>query len=469
MIVRSTGFVAAALLCSAASARGVSPYLPLGESPEIERQVERLLIIADEPILERPIAAATVLDALPKACERDAALCDSVRRYLDAYMHRAGIVYASAAVAGDSGAAAALPNRHGMTTDSSYEVAVELYWQPADYWLLTAGTIAYSGDRTPTNTMLSVGNEFAQVDVGYRDHWLSPLTDSAMVQSTQAPTMPSITVSNYAPISRLAFRYEVFLGEMSESNNIVLDGALTSGRPRLAGVHLSITPFPGWSLGLNRILQYGGGGRRDSLHDLFKAFVNPSSDNIGSNGNPASEFGNQVASFTSRFLFPGRLPLALYFEYAGEDTSATNNLRLGNAALSAGVQLPSLGQRFDLTFEVSEWQNAWYVHHIYLDGLRNDGHSIGHWGADWRLPDDGVGASSAMLRVGWQPKQGGVVEGTYRALANQSYGAVDYTQAHEFEVRYSRPWQQFLVGAELYGGRDSFGQSYSRLSAFVRF
>ena len=55
-------------LSSAAQARGVSPYLPLNLEPEIEHQIERVLILAGKPVMSRPIAAATVLDALPKAC-----------------------------------------------------------------------------------------------------------------------------------------------------------------------------------------------------------------------------------------------------------------------------------------------------------------------------------------------------------------------------------------------------------------
>ena len=81
----------ASSICAApAQARGVSPYLPLHQSPEIERKIERLLILADRPILTRPIAAATVLDALPKACERDAQLCDEVREYLAGFMRTGG-------------------------------------------------------------------------------------------------------------------------------------------------------------------------------------------------------------------------------------------------------------------------------------------------------------------------------------------------------------------------------------------
>jgi hypothetical protein len=243
----------------------------------------------------------------------------------------------------------------------------------------------------------------------------------------------------------------------------VFDGGLTSGRPLLAGVHVSIEPFPGWSIGVNRLLQFGGGERPHSVSDLLNALANPSSDNR------AGEFGNQAASFTSRFLVPAAVPLAVYMEYAGEDTSTNNNLRLGNSALAAGVELPQIKGRFALTFEISEWQNAWYVHHLYLDGLRNDGRVIGHWGADWRVPSDEVGARSWLARVGFRAHGGAEIEATYRTLDNQTYGGVDYARAHLVDVRYSRRWRQFTIGGEANAGRDSFGESFGRLSAFIRY
>jgi hypothetical protein len=455
--------VAAATCAGAAHARGVSPYLPLNQSPEIERKIERLLILADRPILTRPIAAATVLDALPKACERDAVLCDEVRKYLDGFMRNVGIGYLSAAVGGGSGAKTPLPNRHGMSTDSSYEVSGVVFWQPGDRLLVSGGVQAYSGDSTPTGTMVSLGRDFAQLDVGYRDHWLSPLTESAMLISTEAATMPSVTLSNYRPLTRFGVHYEAFVAQMSHSDNIVFDGGLTAGRPLLAGVHLSFEPFSGWSFGVNRLLQFGGGDRPHSASDLLNAFVNPSSDNR------LGEFGNQTASFTTRFLVPGTVPLAVYLEYAGEDTSTNNNLRLGNAALAAGVELPQIAGRFALTFEISEWQNAWYVHHLYLDGMQNAGRVIGHWGADWRLVNDGVGARSWLARIGFTARGGAEIEATYRTLDNQSYGAGQYERAHLVDARYSRRWRQFSVGGELNAGRDSFGESFARVSAFIRY
>src|SRR5690606_29094152 len=91
------------LLPAVSSARGPSPYLPLDLAPAIERQIERVLILAGKPVMRRPIAAAVVLDALPLACERDRRLCDEVREYLDRYMGRYGVSHARAAGAVTSG------------------------------------------------------------------------------------------------------------------------------------------------------------------------------------------------------------------------------------------------------------------------------------------------------------------------------------------------------------------------------
>jgi hypothetical protein len=466
MVAGRFGLACCALVALGAHARGVSPYLPLQQAPEIERAVERLLILADKPIMKRPIAAATVFEALPKGCERDAALCDQVKRYLASFMRAAGIADASLAAGAGSGAVTALPNRHGMNSDSGYELSARAYWQLGDYFLLNAGVVAYDGDTTPTGTMLSIGHEYAQVDIGYRDHWLSPLTDSAMLIGTQAATMPSITVSNYTPISRWNVSYELFLGEMSESSSIAFQSGFTSGNPRLAAVQISLEPLPGWSIAVSRILQYGGGERSDALGDLVDAFINPSDyDNTGND----TEFGNQVAALSSRFLFPGKVPFAVYFEYAGEDTSTLSNLRLGNTSVSAGIDFPILTHNLALTLEVSDWQNGWYEHGIYRDGLRNDGRVIGHWGGDWRRLGDAVGARGWMARVGWRPKFRGALEGSYRSLENEEYGVAPYERASIVDVRYSFPWQDFLVGGELTLGRDVFGESFSRLTAFVRF
>ena len=464
-------FAAAPLL---ARAGGVSNYLPLNLEPEMERQIERVLILADEPILKRPFAVELVEDALPQACEIDKPLCERVRRYLERYSRDYAVTHASATASKSKGADTVLPNDYGLTSRSDWELSGQAYIQPNDYFLASAGAIAYSGRTQATGSMLSLGFSWAQLDVGYRDHWLSPMTDSSTLLSTEAPTMPSVTVSNYGPITRLGFQYEFFLARMSRSDHILYDGVESSGSPRLFGAQLSIEPFPGWSLGVNRLLQYGGGlGMPTSTHFLLTDFFKPSGLNQSQ--------GNQQASYVSRFIFPGKTPFAVYAQYAGEDNSDGGSYLLGNAALSVGIDFPHLGPYFDATYEISEWQNIWYVHNIYLDGMTNDGLVLGNWGADQRNFGDGVGARSQMLRVGWVPDFGGYLEERVRTLANQTYFGGDsrvylpqnpaypYHHYYDFTLRYSRPWKDLTLGGEVMAGRDVDGKSFSRIAGFVRY
>jgi hypothetical protein len=293
--------------------------------------------------------------------------------------------------------------------------------------------------------------------------------------STEAPTTPSITFSNYEPIGRLGFQYEFFLTRLSQSNNnIRYLGVTSSGKPRLFGMQLSIEPFSGWSLGFNRLLEYGGGsGLPQSSRTLLRNIFKPSG--------LAQTQGNQQASYVSRFIFPGKVPFAVYGQYAGEDNSNGGSYLLGNAALTFGIDFPKIARYFDLTYEMSEWQNIWYVHNIFLDGMSQDGVVLGNWGADQRNFGDGVGARTQMLRVGWVPEFGGYLEEQVRTLVNQKYyggdqrtytGAIapfPYHRYHDLTIRYSRPWNGVTLGAELVGGRDVFGKSFSRISGFVRY
>ena len=458
-----------AALASPAQSRGVTSYLPLNLLPEVERQIERVMILGDVPVMTRPIPAAALLEALPKACEVDPVLCAEVRHYLEEYMHTAGLEALTLEAAGSSGVATTLANQRGMRSNSAWRAAAALYWQPSDYLLINLGGVAYNGEATPAGSYVSMGFSFAQLDIGYRDHWLSPFSDSSMLLSTQAPSMPSATLSNYAPLTRLKLHYELSLARLSTSDKIEFQDQRSTGRPQLAGLHLSMQPAEGWSLGFNRLLQYGGGARGGvSASELFRAFFLPSRfDNEGDDLSRDDEFGNQLASITSRFIFPGRTPFSVYLEYGGEDTSNTKNYLLGNSALSAGIEFPRLWKNFDLAYEVSEWQNGWYVNHLYGDGLSNRGHVLGHWGGDQRVVSDGVGAQSHMVRAGWHAPFGGSMQLRYRTLDNQSYSPANYQRAHDLSLRYARTLQFVSVGAEATAGRDVFGDSFSRFSLFV--
>src|SRR6476620_8070835 len=120
VVLAASGLLSVGNFCFA---RGVSPYLPLNLDPVAERQIERLLILADKPVLTRPIAAATVLDALPSACAKDPVLCQEVRRYLARYMRNWAVTEASIEGAATSGANHAVPNSYGLDTSSEWSAS----------------------------------------------------------------------------------------------------------------------------------------------------------------------------------------------------------------------------------------------------------------------------------------------------------------------------------------------------------
>ena len=106
-----------------------------------------------------------------------------------------------------------------------------------------------------------------------------------------------------------------------------LSGGDVTGRPRLGGLHLSAEPAQGWALGINRLMQYGGAGRRRARSEISRGLLQP----LGLRQHqrqPHSDeqFGNQLASITSQLLFPGKVPFSVYFEYAGEDTSPAETI-----------------------------------------------------------------------------------------------------------------------------------------------
>jgi hypothetical protein len=57
----------------------------------------------------------------------------------------------------------------------------------------------------------------------------------------------------------------------------------------------------------------------------------------------------------------------------------------------------------------------------------------------------------------------------FRTLANESYSNAGYRRAYNGTLSYERPVKYFSVGAEIYAGRDVFGDSFNRVGAFFRY
>lgn len=462
--------ITAAGFCSSTLASGVSPYLPLQLSPEIERQVERLLVFADMPELKRPYSAATVQKALAKGCQDAPLVCNQVRAYLSRYKEEFAITHASAELRlTKEGDATSRANERGESEGSQYDLSGQGLWQPHPNLAISLG-YQYSDDGSnPEGSYISAGFDWAQIDVGYRPHWLSPAQSGAFIWSTEAETPATVTLSNSAPLW-WGLRYEMFVGQLSSSNKIAYQGGYTSGKPNVVGFHLGVEPLPGLAIGFNRAMQFGGGARGGlNAKDILKAFFNPNgADNTQDGLTTDEEFGNQIASFSTKFTIPGRFPISLYAEYAGEDTSRGESWRLGNAALTGGIYLPAVTSDIDLTYEFSEWQNSWYTHHIYQDGFANDGNVIGYWGADQRINGDGVGGQAHYLAVGWQHANNRLLQVGLRYLDNESYGIGEYEPGYNLQLRYSAGLKSMLVGSEVRYGHDVFGENYASIGLFGR-
>jgi hypothetical protein len=466
-----------------ARASGATPYLPLNLSPEIERKIEQVLILGGEPLLTRPVPIARVMQALPKACERDARLCAEVRHYLDRYFQTAAVTHASGEVAAaDNASHVTLPNQHGEPANSLFDASSVASYRPFDSLLLSAGGVGYGGRSGGgrynwDGSLLSLGDQFVQLDAGYRDQWLSPLIDSSMLISTNAPTMPSLTLSNQMPIGPPGFEYQLFLARMSYADHILWQGKYTAGDPRLFGMHYGFSPLQNWSIAGNALYQFGGGDRPGSLTTLFSNLFRNTA--LVGNGVTAtdSRFANRTVSITSSYTFAGPTPVRTYLEYAARDTLHGELYRLHETALSAGVHIPELMRRFDLTLELSEWQNGWYTDYVWQNGLVEDGDVIGNWGADWRTFSNAGGARTAMAQLGFALESGDLINLRLRMLQNAGYAntaqvVADYPAyklAELATLEYAQPRSGYTRGLTLDGGRDEFGAGIVRLGAFVRF
>ncbi|HLK70576.1 MAG TPA: capsule assembly Wzi family protein [Steroidobacteraceae bacterium] len=471
----------ACLLAPDAHGIGASPYLPLNLSPEIERKVEQVLILGDQAVQTRPVPISRVLTALPKACERDRVLCRQVRRYLDRYFRSVEVTHASAELGASSRSQLQLPNAHGQRMDSPADASLVAAYRPFNDLLLSAGGVAYGGPGgrfNPDGTLISAGGQYLQVDAGWRDQWLSPMTDSSMLVSTQAPTMPSLTVSSQMPFSPLGLEYQLSVARMSYQDDILWDTAkstTTAGNPRLASFHLGIAPLAGWAFAGNVVLQYGGGARPESFSNLFSYLFQHAS--IASSGSANARFANRDVSLTSTYSFPARTPIETYVEFAARDTLHGELYRFHNTGLSAGLHIPELSKRYDLRVELSEWQNSWYTDYVWTEGLVNDGSVIGHWGAAWRDFQNSIGARSAMISLGF-PLRTDELNLQYRLLQDAGYAATctlcgaspprAYALGQMLTVDYAQPRASYTRGLMLDVGRDEYAAGFVRLAAYAR-
>lgn len=453
---------------NAYSATKVTGYLPLHQSEAIEADIERVFALSKSPVLLKPYKVADIRTRLAEVRERYPALYNRVSGYVARYENVADITDFSGQVAFSDveGSASAIPNKRGLLTDNSIAADISGFVTLGNYMRLSVGAqYNDSQDLETRGSYLSVGSEYLQVDVGYRDHWFSPFHHGAMLASSHAPVSPSATISNSTGITDWNIRYEAFYSKLEPVEGIRLGNELYPGSPRLAGFHLSLSPTTNWSVGINRTLQFGGGERDVSFSDLLSALIDPAGkDNIDDHtADPNYEFGNQQASITTQLHLNIGVPLQLYAEYGGEDTLHNSNFRLGNQTFGLGVYLPIVMGDSSLRFEYNQWSESWYVHHLYPDGYTNERIIMGHWAAQYRKAKTAPGGNVLSISSDWQMSASQQIQARFSVLNYENTGADIYQTGYQVALDYYHRLEEGKLSMGLFISEDPLGNSTTRL------
>lgn len=453
-------------------AKGPSPYLPLQADPLIELEVNRLATLAKLPILTKPYHAATVNRYLKNIVDSYPTLYKRISTYLKRYKKDAALTHASIQLSYANADDIPLANQRGQMTDANYQASFSGFWQANQYLIINGGGRYYEdGDYMRTNTFISVGIDYFQVDIGYRERWVSPFQEGAVLLSTQAKPPLTVTMSNPTLITDFNIKYEMSFGLLDEQDGIRFDRdkPAISGEPALLIMHLSAQPFDWWTIGFNRTLMFGG-DEKVTLSDIWQGIIDPvNSDNCGGHGTAlqdcTQELGNQQASISNKFdLNWFDMPFSLYYEYAGEDTNNYTNYQLSNLANSFGVFFPYLNETMSLNIEFTTFQKAWYTHHIYGEGYSNDEVKMGHWWGSMKDPKDGIGGESGSVRFDWQNSNNSQVSMLYRTANFNNSSFADYQQAHEIELKYTTVMESGFLGLTLYLGKNNYGEDFIQTS-----
>lgn len=378
------------------SAEGVTPYLPMNMSPIFENDIEKLAVLTNIPQLTKPYNVVTVLRHMKKIRSSHPALYRRLDKAMESYSSGIALGHARLSFSSsDNDEPYPLPNQMGSTTEQTWRLKAHGHWQEST-WLGVYAGIDTSNERTvPSGSVIALGTDWAQLDIGYKERWWSPFQGSAQMISTNAETLPSIGLSNNTPIELFGttFNYDVFVAQTSRQPVIYQGEWSDKNKPFFSGMHFSIQPTEWWSIGVNRMFQFGGGERETGIKDVLRAVVDPrGADNTGDDLSQDEQTGNQIASIVNRMNFDG---FSIYMEYAGEDTSNNKAWQLGNTAINTGLFFPSLlNDKVSLTYEYSEWQESWYTHSIYQENLSHNQFILGH-----ALYQNGISSSDDIINT----------------------------------------------------------------------
>ncbi len=450
-----------------ANADGVSPYLPLKTDPLIELEIERLASISRMPILSKPYHIVTVVSYLNKIKDSHPQLYNRIFAYIKRYKKQSAITHLSTRLSTSNNKDFTVANNRGIAMDDIAQASASGFYQFNQYVIANIGGTIVNGERIiPHNSYLSFGYEYAQFDIGYREHWLSPLQESSLTLSSNAKPAPSITLSNLTPITSWNVKYEFSIGMLEEMDGIHFDDETSSGSPGFLTMQMSFQPVDWWTLGGVRTFMFAGGDRDVNLSTIWKAIIDPiSGDNCGGESELQDcnkESGNQIAAINSKMDFSiQNFPFSLILEYAGEDAK-DYKYSLGNLGRSLGLFFPYVTRKTSLYFEHTIFHRAWYIHHLYDEGYRNDGTVMGHWWGNSKELKDSSPGNASVIRFDWDVSEKYHLETLFRTTTIDSYNKDKYSRAKEIELTFSQVYKDGFINYSLIAGVDLYGESFYR-------
>ncbi len=458
------------IFMSALANAAPNAYFPIGADNYLQNQVDRLFLLTSGNPMKKPYTIASIDRALNQIKNTHPSLYQAVNNGLEPYrvkgsISRAGIV---ARVSADEDMPIA--NQRGLSSDEYLQAFAEGSWRPNSYTVVQAG-VEYRADASalvPYNTFVGFSKGNLQLDLGYREHWYSPFNFSSQLISNNAEMGPSITLSTVSPIERFwQANFELFYTRLDKVKNGVkyLD-QWYDGSPRLIGTHLSVSPTESWTLGFNRILQFGGGPREVSTTDIINAFFNPvKHDNSFSEDEKATEFGDQMASVTTSYKLNRGVPIEIYAELAAEDTQGHSNFSLGNQSINLGIFMPQISEKIALRYEFNRYKTAWYVNHLYAFGNTNDGYVFGNYIADQRDFGHGIPAIANKISLDYAASE---VKGWTAFLSTINHQDKSrYDTAYEIKLEHRRKLENNPMRLSVTLGSSVYSESYGQLEGSI--
>lgn len=243
---------------------------------------------------------------------------------------------------------------------------------------------------------------------GQQPRWWGPGWEDSLILSTNARPVPTLSVErNYSTpfetpwLSWLGpWKLTGFIGQLEDFGKVDEKRFGFISNTKLVGARFSFKPTSKVEIGLVRTALWGGDGHPQGFGSFFDLLIG--NDNERGQRQP----GNQLAGYDVRWRSPlfGNYPYAIYSQFIGEDLAGLPYKYIGQAGIEVWGTNDALSGSWRAHFEWSDTLASFYKdspeygiaynHHIYRQGYRYHGRSLGA-----AIDNDGVIFSFGFLFV----------------------------------------------------------------------